>query len=274
MLVVAVVVLLAVVLSGNGSDHDGSWPGHDGNWPGGALASPSGVPGPADPGDAGTRFSAGDADTVVLDGVSGRIQVTADGDAHGVTGTYHRADGQEAHVRTHTTGDSPGTLALTCEDGDGDAEPCAGDIVLTVPAHTGLRLRQTSGETTLDGIGGELNVVTASDRLTATGLRPSRADVEITSGSADLGFSAAPADLAVHASSASTSLRLPTPPDAGEYAVSTAATSANVQVQVPHTDASGADATPGSGGTPGTGNAPAHRISLQVVSGSLAVLPA
>lgn len=233
--VVALAVVLALVLSGNGHDRDVGWGS-----------------------GAGGRFSAGDADVVVLDGVSGRVRVGSGEDARGITGTFHRADGAPARVRAAAGDDR--TVTVTCPDDAGHVLPCSGDLTLTLPPHTGLRLRQTSGETVLTGLGGELDLATTSDRLTATGLRPARAGVRVTSGSADLGFAAAPADLAVRATSASAAVRLPDPPD-GAYAVTTAATSADVRVQVPHTQADPRARTP-------------HRLSLAVVSSSVAVLPA
>ncbi|WNI14400.1 hypothetical protein [Actinacidiphila sp. ITFR-21] len=244
-LLLALAVIVTLVLSG----HDGRRGGRPGP---GAL----GLAAPAAPDGATTAgFHAGDTDLVVLDGVSGRIQVTADPGAHQVTGTFHRGDGVPARIRTAAR-DAAGarTLTLGCQDARGDGTPCAGELVLTVPAHTGLRLRQTSGETDLTGIGGPLTVTTASDRFTARGLRPSRADVAVTSGSADLAFAAPPDALAVRATSAAMTLRLPAAAGGG-YAVTTSAASADVQVRVPHR----ADAP--------------HRVSLQVLSGSLAVLP-
>ncbi|MYS23073.1 hypothetical protein GA0115240_14713 [Streptomyces sp. DvalAA-14] len=252
-LLLAVAVIVTLVVTGTHGGHVGP-PG-----PGGVgLGAPAG-PGDGDgDGDAGTftDVRAGDADLVVLDGVSGRIQVTADADAHTVTGSFHRGDGVPARIRSAVTG-ATGRRVLTfgCQDPGGAVTPCAGDLALTVPEHTGLRLRQTSGETVLTRLGGDLTVATASDRFTAQGLHPSRADVTVTSGSADLGFADPPDALTVRATSAAMTLRLPSDA-AGGYAVTTAATSADVQVQVPRR----ADA--------------AHHVSLQVLSGSLAVLPA
>ncbi|WP_329175659.1 DUF4097 family beta strand repeat-containing protein [Streptomyces sp. NBC_01477] len=201
------------------------------------------------------QVHADDVDTVVLDGVSGRIRVSADDDTHAVSGTFLGADGTGIRVRTKTATDAGRTtMTVLCADNAGADEPCAGDLTLRLPAHTGLRLRQTSGETDLTGIGGPLDVTTASDRLTAVGLHPANAHVRVTSGSADIGFSGAPGALAVQTTSASMTLRLPT--DGAGYAVTTAATSANVDVQVPRDDSA------------------AHHVSLQVLSGSLAVLPA
>ncbi|MFG1808739.1 hypothetical protein [Streptomyces sp. NPDC049040] len=198
---------------------------------------------------------AGDVDTVVLDGVSGRIHVSADGDAHTVSGTFRGADGRDQGVRTKIGSESgQRTLTVVCGDDPGLPEPCAGDLTLRLPTSTGLWLRQTSGETDLSGIGGPLDVTTASDRLTAVALRSPNAHVRVTSGSADIGFSGAPGALSVQATSASMTLRLPA--HGTGYAVTSDATSANVSVQVPRDDTA------------------AHRVSLQVLSGSLALLPA
>ncbi|MEE4540565.1 hypothetical protein V2S66_01105 [Streptomyces sp. V4-01] len=250
---VALAVVLGLVLTGHGTHHD------DGGAP---YAAPFGRGGAAGTGDR-LAFHTGDPGTVVLDGVSGRISVTADAGAHEVTGTFRPADGAAGlHGRLVAASDdsasgdtgSGGALTVRCADGAGAVVPCAGDLSLTLPADTGLRLRQTSGETVLTGLGGELSVSTASDRLTASGLRPARADFAVVSGSADVTFAGAPASLTVQETSAAATVRLP----AGDaYAVSTSSASADVQVRVPQD----------------TGAAAAHRIALQVDSGSLQVLP-
>jgi hypothetical protein len=238
-LVAALAVIAAVVLTGHGRHHG----------PAGA-AGPGTAGRPAHPAD----FHTGGADLLVLDGVSGRIRVTADADAGGVSGTFARGDGAPARVTARTSLGSGGrTVTVVCADGAGTEAPCAGDLTVTVPGRTGLRLRQTSGETTLAGLGGRLDVTVASDRLAASGLRPRQADFAVTSGSADVGFTDAPDRLGVNAASASVALRVP---PAGGYAVTSAATSADVRVEVPRHD-----------GGP-------HAIALRVVSGSLAVLPA
>lgn len=247
---IAVAVVLTLVITGN--EHHSGPPKPD------ALGQAAPGTWPGDTGT-GTDFRAGDADLVVLDGVSGKIQVSADPDAHTVSGTFDATDpghGQLARIgAVADRADGPHALTIACADANDVAMPCAGNLAITVPEHTGLRLRQTSGETELSGIGGELTVSVASDRFTAQDLRAARAAVTVVSGSADLGFAAAPDSLAVHTTSASTTLRLPAGDGSG-YAVTTAATSADVQVQVPRRD-----------------DAP-HKLSLQVLSGSLAVLPA
>ncbi len=235
-LLVALGVILALVLTGNSSSHSGR---NDRTGP---------------PGSTAYGFRAADTGTVVLDGVSGNIQVTADPDAHVVTGSFHRSDGRPATLRGTTAGGPAAgdrTLTVRCEVDGGGQQPCAGDLVLTLPEHTGLRLRQTSGATVLDGLGGDLGLDGSSLQLTARDLHPSHADVTVVSGSADIGFAAAPADLDLHASSASVAVRLPRTGDG--YAVTTAASSANVQVMVPRNPSA------------------AHRVALTMTSGSLSV---
>ncbi|MFJ1588449.1 hypothetical protein ACIOC1_34625 [Streptomyces sp. NPDC088197] len=272
-LVIALAVTAALVLTGHGRDHGGA--GAGGPADKGAPGDGSADQGSADQGSAGfgstdpdatARLHADAADLLVLEGVSGRVRITADASAHTVSGTYHRPDGGAARVRG-VVDDAAGlrTLTLVCgtdtgDDDGGDvggdtAGSCDGDLTLTVPEKTGLRLRQTSGETLLEGLGGRLTVNVASDRLTAHALHPSHADFAVTSSSADLGFSLAPDTLAVVTTSASTAVRLPVP-SGDAYAVTTAATSADVQVKVPNRDGA------------------AHRVALTVHSGSLAVLPA
>lgn len=188
----------------------------------------------------------------MLDGVSGRVRVTADPGAREVSGSFQRADGRPALVRAGGGQGKGGILTVSCADEGGAPQPCDGDLVVVVPEHTGLRLRQTSGEADVDGLGGEEVSLTGSSlRLTTHALHPAHADVTLTSGSADLGFSAAPGDLDLHATSASVAVRLPQVD--GGYAVSTNVTSADVQVQVPRDDSA------------------SHHVALTVTSGSLAL---
>jgi hypothetical protein len=205
-----------------------------------------------DSGDAFPDLHAGGVGTVVLDGVSGTVRVTADPGARAVTGSFHRPGGRSAALRGSTSDD--GVLTLNCPDGDGRPRPCAGDLALVLPPHTGLTLRQTSGEAVIDGLGGDLALDASSIRLTARALHPAHASVSVVSGSADVAFATAPSALDVHAASASVALRLP--PADGGYAVTTAGASADVRVGVPRNPAS------------------AHRVSLAVTSGSLSVEPA
>lgn len=241
-LTAALAVIAAVVLTGHGTHHD--------------PAGPAGNAGPAATGRPGhpAVFRAAGTDLLVLDGVSGRVRIAADADADGVSGTFARADGALTRVTARAgSGPAGSTVTVVCADGTGTAVPCAGDLSVTVPSRTGLRLRQTSGQTTLSGLGGRLDVTVASDRLVASGLHPRQAGLTVTSGSADVGFTHAPDRLSVNATSASVALRVP-PLDG--YSVTSAATSADVRVEVPR-----------HGGGP-------HVIALRTVSGSLAVLPA
>lgn len=230
-LAVVLAVTVGLVVAAHDGDGDGSGDGGR-DWPAHSTYG----------------FRAADAGTVVVDAVSGTVQVTADPDAHAVTGSYHRADGRPAVLHGSTSG---GTLTVGCADGDGALQPCAGTLFLVLPQHTGLRLRQTSGVAVLEGLGGDLSLDGSSLQLTTRDLRPSHADITVVSGSADLGFGAAPTELDVHASSASVAVRLPHTDDG--YAVTTAAASADVQVLVPRDPAA------------------AHRVALTVTSGSVAV---
>ncbi|MEU3463964.1 DUF4097 family beta strand repeat-containing protein [Streptomyces sp. NPDC006733] len=241
--VLAAAVIATVLLATGDHDHDD--------------ATSTGLPvGRGDGG--GATFRAADADLLVLDGVSGRVQVTADPAATAVTGAFTGADPARRHdVRADL--DAPGgtrTLTVRCAVDGGPYAPCAGELRLTVPSHTGLRLRQTSGDTLLTGLGGDLSLVTASDHLTATGLHPRRAALTVTSGSADIAFTAAPDHVAAQFTSASGVLRLPVTGAADGYAVTSSATSANVQVSVPRRD-----------GSP-------HEVVVQAVSASASVVPA
>lgn len=233
---VVLALLLAHVIDGGDGDTDARRRGGTAR-----LTGANGFPGDA-------------AGLVVLDGVSGRVQVTADPDVHEVTGTFHRQDGAFASLRgtlAHDPASGADALAVHCADAAGTEQPCAGDLDLTVPARTGLRLRQTSGQAALSGLGGDVSVDASSIQLSTSGLHPAHATVTVVSGSADLGFTGAPTDLDLHATSASVALRLPR--TAGGYAVTTAATSADVQVGVERNPAAG------------------RRVALTVTSGSLSV---
>jgi hypothetical protein len=228
LLAVAVVAVLAVVLTGRG---DGGPP-------------------------ESYTFPVAGKGAVVLDGVSGRVHVTADPGARDVTARFQRADGRPALVNAvaienATTGAD--MITLTCEE-HGSQVPCTGDLALVLPEHTALRLGQTSGETVLTGLGGDLDVTASSVRLTADGLRSAHARFAVTSGSADLSLAAAPRDFTLTETSASVRVDLPRSPDG--YAVTTAATSASTQVDVPDDPAS------------------THHLSLTVTSGSLSLAAA
>ncbi|MCZ4119883.1 DUF4097 family beta strand repeat-containing protein [Streptomyces sp. H39-S7] len=241
--VLAAVVTLTVVLATSGHDRHHS-------------SASTGLPAARGSVD-GAAFHGPDADLLVLDGVSGRVQVTADPGATTVTGIFTGAD-PARHSTVRTDLDAAfGTRALTvrCAVDGGPYAPCAGELRLTVPSHTGLRLRQTSGDTVLTGLGGDLTVVTTSDHLTATGLHSRRASVTVTSGSADVAFTAAPDRLTAQITSASAVLRVPVTGANDGYAVTSSATSANVQVAVPRRD-----------GSP-------HEVVVQAISASASVVP-
>jgi hypothetical protein len=200
---------------------------------------------------AGT-FHSPDADLVILDGVSGTVSITAEPTAHSVTGVFTAAQGAQHSVMTPHL-DTRHQLTLLCTVATVPA-PCAGALAITVPQHTALRLRQTSGETDLQGIGGDLSVTVASDRLTAAGLRSPTAAFAVISSSADLQFALPPDQLSAQVSSSSTTVGLPV--SGGDtYAVTMSAASADVQVQVPQDAGS------------------AHRVGITTVSGSVDLLP-
>jgi hypothetical protein len=228
LLAVAVVAVLVVVLTGRG---DGGPP-------------------------ESYTFPVAGKGAVVLDGVSGRVHVTADPGARDVTARFQRADGRPAlvnavAVENATTGAD--MITLTCEE-HGSQVPCTGDLSLVLPEHTALRLGQTSGETVLTGLGGEVDVTASSVRLTADGLRSAHARFAVTSGSAAISMAAAPRDFALTETSASVRVDLPRSPDG--YSVTTTADSASTQVDVPDDPAS------------------THRLSLTVTSGSLSLAAA
>ncbi|WP_208767152.1 hypothetical protein [Kitasatospora cineracea] len=203
---------------------------------------------------AGPHVLPGSPRALLLDGVSGRVEITA---AQGTAATAEylpEGTGHPGPVALGPAG-SDGVVPVRCAAADGGPfDRCGGLLRLAVPEDTALTVRQESGEITLSGLRGDLALSLASVRCTAVGLRPQHATVSIRSGSADLGFAAPPGDLTVESASASVALRLPQPD--GGYAFDSDASSADVRIGLPE--------------QPGA----AHRVRLRTTSASVAVLPA
>ncbi|QKW23619.1 hypothetical protein HUT16_35025 [Kitasatospora sp. NA04385] len=191
---------------------------------------------------------------LLLDGVSGRVEITGSDDAATTAEYLPQGSEQPGRVDFGPAG-SDGAVPVRCAAADGGPfDRCGGLLRLTVPEGTALTVRQDSGEIALSGLRGDLALSLASIRCTAVGLRPEHATVAIRSGSADLGFTAPPGDLTVESTSASVAVRLP---DGGDgYAFDSDAASSDVRIALP----SQPDAD--------------HRVRLRTTSASVAVLPA
>lgn len=202
---------------------------------------------------AGPHVLPGSPRALLLDGVSGRVEITAAQETTATAEYLPEGAGSPGAVRLGPAG-SDGAAPVRCAADGGPFDRCGGLLRLAVPEGTALTVRQESGEITLSGLRGDLALSLASVRCTAVGLRPQHATVSIRSGSADLGFAAPPGDLTVESASASVALRLPQPD--GGYAFDSDAASADVRIGLPEQP----DA--------------AHRVRLRTTSASVAVLPA
>ncbi|MFC8721264.1 hypothetical protein ACFUEL_28130, partial [Kitasatospora sp. NPDC057198] len=203
---------------------------------------------------AGPHVLPGSPRALLLDGVSGRVEIVA-ADGAAATAEYLPEGAQRPGLVGLGPAGSDGAVPVRCAaGGDGPFDRCTGRLRLAVPADTALTVRQDSGEITLSGLRGDLALSLASIRCTAVGLRPEHATVSVRSGSADLGFAAPPGELSVESTSASVALRLPERD--GGYAFDSDQVSADVRIALP--ERPGAD----------------HRVRLRTTSASVAVLPA
>ncbi|GJF31802.1 hypothetical protein KNE206_45020 [Kitasatospora sp. NE20-6] len=195
---------------------------------------------------------------VLLDGVSGRLEIAAGpGPGAEATATYV-PEGRDTFGHVEFGPARPdGALPVRCATDDGGpVGPCHGLLQLSLPAGTPLTVRQSSGEISLSGLDGDLDLSLASVRFTAVGLHPERAALAVRSGSADLAFTAPPRTLSLDSVSASVALRLPAAAAGDAYAFTSDAVSADVRIALP--DRPGA----------------AHQVRLRTESASVAVLPA
>lgn len=114
-------------------------------------------------------------------------------------------------------------LHSVCGSRDGD---CRYDYTIFVPMSTvfandaagdiwakglagSLGVNAAAGNTTLAGISGPLRVTTGAGNVVAAGLRSATTDVEEGNGNVTLGFTAAPVDLTVRASTGNVSIVVP-----------------------------------------------------------------
>lgn len=180
----------------------------------------------------------------VMDARRGSIEVTT-GSGPGVT--VHRT----VHYRSDTAPEpgqrvSGGVLTFT----DGCADTCYVDYRLEVPASAKVRLGNSSGRITVEGvagaeatshsgdvsarrIAGPLKIRTSSGDITATALNAPDAEIRSASGDATVAFAAPPASLSVTTTSGGVDARLPKAP----YEVTASTTSGDRDVTLPSTPA-------------------------------------
>jgi hypothetical protein len=117
------------------------------------------------------------------------------------------------HRRTNYHSDQPphpgqqvrgGTLILTAGCSD-----CGTDYDVTVPASVALTINDKSGEITLDGMAGAIDVASGAGAVKATGLRSPSVRVRISSGPVELGFSTAPTSVTAHSSAGNVTATVP-----------------------------------------------------------------
>ncbi|WP_371483277.1 hypothetical protein [Kitasatospora sp. NBC_00315] len=217
---------------------------------------PTGAADAVGPFGAAPAFASGaNPRALVLDGVSGRLEVTPATGPRATADFVPDGDDTPGRVVFGAPG-GDGAVPVGCARGDGPSVPCHGVLRLSVPEGTALTVRQTSGEVSLSGVTGDLDLALTSVRFTAVGVRSGRVALDVRSGSADVGFASAPGSLDLDSSSASVALRLPTGGPGEDYAFTSEAVSADVRIALP--DRTDAD----------------HRVHLHTESASVAVLAA
>lgn len=193
-------------------------------------------------GAATTSFASRGVETVELDGFNGKLTVGL-GSATQVTATSSGATPNAAspYFRLNAAAH---TLVLACSDQHGAgaggtsaaAVACpAADYGVSVPAGMGVKLDELSGQASLTGLSGPVSITATSADTTAQDLRTAEFTAAVTSGTLDASFATAPAHVAVSATSAHATLRLP---GSVHYDVARQAVSADIEVGVPESDTS------------------------------------
>lgn len=238
---VALVLVVAAVL----------WHAHEDS---ANSALPPGAVGPAGApligagsGAATTSFASRGVETVELDGFNGKLtiglgsatQVTVTSSAAGpnAAAPYFRLDAP-AHTLVLACSGRHGTGAAAGSSGSASAAAVAcpaADYGVSVPAGMGVKLDELSGQASLTGLSGPVSITATSADTTAQGLRTAEFTAAVTSGTLDASFATAPAHVAVSATSAHATLRLP---GTVHYDVAQQAVSADIEVGVPESDTS------------------------------------
>ncbi len=207
---------------------------------------------------AGYTHSRTDTHTVALPSAMGVLDVSAGfGDVR--VGTEGAA-GPSAVARlrwafqqptVHTTVDGE-RVSLSGECPFSLFQDCSTSWDVAVPEATAVRIRTTSGDISLGGLGGDVTVETASGDVLGADISAQRVTITATSGDVDIRLSTAPE--AVVVSSTSGSIRLVVPNDGTAYAVQVTTASGDVENQLVH--------------APGA----ARRIVIETTSGDIEVI--
>lgn len=182
------------------------------------------------------QYAAGGVSTVELDGINGALTVGV-GNSSQISATAQPVDGRGAPGLSFHWNSATHILALECSESDNSTTATcpATTYAVLVPAHVGVRLREMSGQATLDGLSGPVSITASSTDTTVRGLRSADFTAAITSGTLDASFATAPAHVSVSVISAQASLQLPADVS---YDVRQQTVSADIQIGVPRSSTS------------------------------------
>lgn len=194
--------------------------------------------------------TAGPVGSVDLQGVPGQLTITSSaGGQVRLTGQLHWT----GHAPAVSTSTDVTASVLHLRYHCAAASPCTENYQLSVPRQTAVVLNQPSGHVVIAGLTSALRLTAASVDVSATGLRSPSLTATITSGHLSAAFASAPQQVSVALASAQATLRLPA---VTSYLVSSQVAAGYIHVGVPEAAAS------------------AHRVSAQITSGELELLPA
>lgn len=170
-------------------------------------------------GNALTNISAAGVGTVEIDGIAGKVTVTA------AATTVVSATGSSGSL-LYQLDSATHILHLFCP---GSGQCPSAVYTLTIPEHVGLTLHQISGQTTLADLSGPVVITASSTGMSAVGLESASFTASITSGQLDASFTTVPLAVALTVVSAQVTVHLP---GAAQYAVSQHVTSGEVGIGV------------------------------------------
>ncbi|WP_188196449.1 DUF4097 family beta strand repeat-containing protein [Nonomuraea sp. SYSU D8015] len=179
---------------------------------------------------------AGDAVVTETDGAAVRVVET------------HRWSGDDKPKAQHKV---EGGVLFVDYDCPSNWGRCSVDYKVEIPKGLPVDLDSGSGNLTLRGLTGDINVHVGSGDVDASGLAGKTVVAETGSGNVELGYTAAPESAKIEAGSGDITLNVPD----GAYDVSTDTGSGDVEVSVKRDDAS------------------PRKISLASGSGNISVLP-
>jgi hypothetical protein len=108
---------------------------------------------------------------------------------------------------------------------------CSVEYRITVPPGTALEATTSTGSIAAAGLDAEVSVTSSTGSIELTGLRSQRVQVEASTGSIELGFTAVPSDVRVEASTGDVEVVVPR--DGTKYAVQTSTSTGSTDVAVP-----------------------------------------